>query len=315
MKNNLIIQELAKYLPSDQTKRIFHGRGGLFSGWEQVNIELYSCVLWVIVYQEIDEAALLEVLEAVKDHASEWQLQHIYIQRRFQAGNPVQVFMGDNSLLESDFKVQEAGLSYWVNLGKNQNSGLFLDMSEGRAWLREHSENKSVLNLFSYTCSLGLSAAAGSACSVLNVDMAKAAIRRGQQNLSLNDLSGSKVSFIAQDIFKMVKKINQKGPFEILIADPPSFQTRAFDVRRDYLKLLQKFKPSMAKNATLMLCLNSPALGVDFITSMVAQVWPDAQLIKRLANPVVLADVNEDASLKVLIFQLNDEEGGVASHT
>ncbi len=306
MKNNLIIQELAKSLPCDQTKRLFHGRGGLFSGWEQVNIELYSTVLWVIVYQEIDEGPLLEVLEAVKSYASEWQLQHIYIQRRFQSGNPVQVFMGDDAMLECDFTVQEAGLNYWVNLGKNQNSGLFLDMSEGRAWLRKHSEHKSVLNLFSYTCSLGLSAAAGSAKSVLNVDMAKAAIRRGQQNLSLNDLGGSRVSFIAQDIFKMVKKINQKGPFDILIADPPSFQTREFDVRRDYLKLLQKFKPSMASDATLMLCLNSPALGVEFVISLVAQVWPNAQLVERLDNPKVLADINEDASLKVLIFQLRD---------
>jgi len=161
-----------------------------------------------------------------------------------------------------------------------------------------------VLNLFSYTCSLGMAAAAGSARSVMNVDMAKAAIKRGQQNLTLNDLGARSVSFIAQDIFKMVKKINHKGPFDLLIADPPSFQSRAFDVRRDYQKLLEKFKPALADDATLMLCLNSPTLGVDFIHSLVAQVLPEATFIERLANPVVLADANEDASLKVLIYKM-----------
>ncbi len=304
MKNSVLLQKLGQNLPSEQAKRLFHGRGGLFSGWEQVNIEIYPPVLWVIIYQQIDEQPLLELLEDVKRNATDWQLQHIYVQRRFLASNPVEVFMGDESLLETDFKVIEAGLSYWVNLGKNQNSGLFLDMCEGRSWVRQHSEKKSVLNLFSYTCSLGIAAASGGAQTVVNVDMAKAAIKRGQQNLALNALGARSVSFIAQDIFKMVKKINQKGPFDLLIADPPSFQSRSFDVRKDYQKLLEKFKPSLAPNATLMLCLNSPTLTVAFLTSLVSEVLPEAVLVERLANPDVLADVNEDASLKVLIFKM-----------
>ncbi len=304
MKNNVVLQKLGQNLPSEQAKRLFHGRGGLFSGWEQVNIEIYPPVLWVIIYQQIDEGPLLELLEDVKLNATDWQLQHIYVQRRFLASNPVEVFMGDESLLDVDFTVSEAGLRYWVNLGKNQNSGLFLDMCEGRSWVRQHSEKKSVLNLFSYTCSLGIAAASGDAHTVVNVDMAKAAIKRGQQNLALNELGARSVSFIAQDIFKMVKKINQKGPFDLLIADPPSFQSRSFDVRKDYQKLLEKFKPSLAPDATLMLCLNSPALTVEFLTSLVAEVLPEAVLAERLANPDVLADVNEDASLKVLIFKM-----------
>jgi 23S rRNA (cytosine1962-C5)-methyltransferase len=304
MKNNTVLQALSQNLPSEQTSRLFHGRGGLFDGWEQVNIEVYPPVLWVIIYQQIDEEPLLELLAEIKLNASAWQLQHIYVQRRFLASNPVEIFMGDDSLLETDFKVDEAGLQYWVNLGKNQNSGLFLDMCDGRTWVREFSENKAVLNLFSYTCSLGIAAAAGNARTVVNVDMAKAAIKRGQQNLALNELGARSVSFIAQDIFKMVKKINQKGPFDLLIADPPSFQSRSFDVRKDYQKLLEKFKPSLAADATLMLCLNSPALTVEFLTTLVQEVLPEAVFVERLANPKVLADVNEDASLKVLIFKM-----------
>jgi 23S rRNA (cytosine1962-C5)-methyltransferase len=304
MINNSVLNQLAQYLPSDEAKRVFHGRGGLFEGWEQVNIEVYPPVMWVIIYQDIDDSKLKELLAEVSAQAGHWALKHIYIQRRFLAGNPVEVFLGDDSLLEVDFQVTEQGLKYWVNLGKNQNSGLFLDMCEGRKWVRSFSNGKSVLNLFSYTCSLGISAAAGNAQSVVNVDMAKAAIKKGQQNLSINELGASRVSFIAQDIFKMVKKIKQKGPFDLLIADPPSFQSKAFDVRRDYTKLLEKFKGALAADACLMLCLNSPALGEGFLKELVNETLPEARFIKRLDNPKVLADSSEDASLKVLIFKI-----------
>ncbi len=304
MTNNSVLNQLVQYLPSEDAKRVFHGRGGLFEGWEQVNIEVYPPVMWVIVYQKIDESLLYGLLAQVSAQAPALGIKHIYIQRRFMTGNPVEVYFGDESLLEVDFQVVEQGLKYWVNLGKNQNSGLFLDMCEGRRWVREISENKSVLNLFSYTCSLGINAAAGNAETVVNVDMAKAAIKRGQQNLSINNLGSSRVSFIAQDIFKMVKKINQKGPYDLLIADPPSFQSRAFDVRRDYTKLLEKFKGALAEEALLMLCLNSPALGEDFLKELVAEVLPAAKFVERLGNPDVLADSSEDASLKVLIFKM-----------
>jgi len=304
MTNNSVLNQLVQYLPSEEAKRVFHGRGGLFEGWEQVNIEVYPPVMWVIIYQQIDESSLYDLLAQVSAQASKLGVKHIYIQRRFLPSNPVEVFLGDNGFLEVDFQVVEQGLKYWVNLGKNQNSGLFLDMCEGRRWVREVSENKSVLNLFSYTCSLGINAAAGNADTVVNVDMAKAAIKRGQQNLSINDLGSSRVSFIAQDIFKMVKKINQKGPYDLLIADPPSFQSRAFDVRRDYTKLLEKFKGALAEEALLMLCLNSPALGDGFLKELVSEVLPMARFVKRLDNPDVLADSSEDASLKVLIFKM-----------
>ena len=304
MTNNSVLNQLVQYLPSEEAKRVFHGRGGLFEGWEQVNIEVYPPVMWVIIYQQIDESSLYDLLAQVSAQASKLGVKHIYIQRRFLPSNPVEVFLGDKGFLEVDFQVVEQGLKYWVNLGKNQNSGLFLDMCEGRRWVREVSENKSVLNLFSYTCSLGINAAAGNADTVVNVDMAKAAIKRGQQNLSINDLGSSRVSFIAQDIFKMVKKINQKGPYDLLIADPPSFQSRAFDVRRDYTKLLEKFKGALAEEALLMLCLNSPALGEGFLKELVSEVLPMARFVKRLDNPDVLADSSEDASLKVLIFKM-----------
>ena len=297
----MVFEKIVELLPTVDAKRIFHGRGGLFAGFEQVNIEIYPPVMWVMLYQEMDEAPIRLLLEEIKKNHSQLQLEHIYIQRRYLKHDPVEVFFGTDEYLENEFQVQEEGLSYLVNLGRNQNTGLFLDMVHGREWIKGHAKDKRVLNLFSYTCSLGLAAAAGGAQTVVNIDMAKGAIKKGQQNFALNDLSGV---FIAQDIFKMIKKLTQKGPYDILVADPPSFQTKAFDVRRDYPKLLEKLKPALAENAQLMLCLNSPALGTAFLNDMVAEIFPGAQLIKRLENPSVLADRDEESSLKVMLYQL-----------
>ena len=303
MKKNSVFNQLDVLLPCIDAQRLIHGRGGRIEGFEQINIEIYSQVLWVIVYQSVDEAPLFEVLNLAKENMDKWGIDHIYIQRRFEKGNPVEVYAGTDALIDNEFETQEHDLSYLVNLGRNQNTGLFLDMVNGRRWLQENSRKQSVLNLFSYTCSLGVSAAAGGANQIVNIDMAKGAIKKGQQNFALNDVNGV---FMAQDIFKMIKKLTLKGPFDILVADPPSFQSKAFDVRKDYKKMLNKLKPALANNAKLMLCLNSPALDTQFIHDMVDEVFEgQANFIKRLENPEVLADVNEEASLKVMLYQLS----------
>lgn len=299
-----IIDQLDGVLPSSDVKRLFHGRGRMVAGWEQINIEIYGPVLWVMVYQEIDETELNEFIVSAKAKAENWNIQHIFVQRRHIKSDPVEVVLGEESLLETDFVVTEDGLKYWVTLGKNQNTGLFLDMLNGRRWMVDKARNKKVLNLFSYTCSLGMAALQGGAEHVLNIDMAKAVIKRGQQNLALNEFEPGRCSFIAQDVFKMIKKISQKGPFDLIVADPPSFQSKAFNVRTDYKKMLEKLKPAVTENGELLLCLNSPALPPSFLTELVKEVWPESHLVERIANPDVLKDQDENASLKVMHFQL-----------
>ncbi|MCA9546544.1 MAG: class I SAM-dependent methyltransferase, partial [Myxococcales bacterium] len=47
--------------------------------------------------------------------------------------------------------VAEGPLQFHVHLGENRNPGLFLDGREARAWVRAHSADRAVLNLFAYT--------------------------------------------------------------------------------------------------------------------------------------------------------------------
>jgi 23S rRNA (cytosine1962-C5)-methyltransferase len=70
-----------------------------------------------------------------------------------------------------EFPVAERGVSYLIRPRAGLSVGLFLDMREVRSWLRSVSSGRSVLNLFAYTCSLGLCAALGGASRVVNLDL------------------------------------------------------------------------------------------------------------------------------------------------
>src|SRR5690606_462811 len=67
----------------------------------------------------------------------------------------------------------EWGLNYRVR-GRHagQDPLLFLDLRNARGWVKQHAAGKSVLNLFAYTCGVGLCASAGGASEVWNLDFA-----------------------------------------------------------------------------------------------------------------------------------------------
>ena len=80
-----------------------------------------------------------------------------YRSRKFA---PSEVLWGEDI---TELRAQEHGLEYHISLGKAQNSGLFLDMGNGREWVKNNSEGKNVLNLFAYTCAFSVAAIAGGA--------------------------------------------------------------------------------------------------------------------------------------------------------
>jgi hypothetical protein len=82
---------------------------------------------------------------------------------------------------------REAGIQFViVPRHRGQDPFLFLDLRNVRQWVRDHAVGKSVLNLFSYTCGVGLAAAFGGAQDVWNVDFGRACLDVGASNAALN---------------------------------------------------------------------------------------------------------------------------------
>jgi 23S rRNA (cytosine1962-C5)-methyltransferase len=192
-----------------------------------------------------------------------------------------------------------------VHLLKGQNHGLFLDMANGRQWVREQAQDAKVLNLFAYTCAFSIAALQGGAKQVVNLDMSSAAMGIGQLNHALNGLQAG-ASFLTHDIFKTWGKITRSGPYHLIIVDPPSFQKGSFIATQDYAKLMRRLPDLLRPGGQVMLCLNAPELGVDFLRSQMREVAPELIFEKRLDNPPVFKDVDADRALKVLLYRAPD---------
>ena len=204
--------------------------------------------------------------------------------------------------------VTEHGTRYRVHVLKGQNHGLFLDMAEGRRWVREHAANHpglKVLNLFAYTCAFSVVARLGGARQVVNVDMASGALAIGQQNHQLNGVAAG-ASFLAHDIFSSWGKITRAGPYGLVIVDPPSYQKGSFVATKDYARLLRRLPDLLAPGGHTLLCLNAPELGTDFLRDQVQTQASDLQFLGRLPNPSAFADVSPERALKVLLYRAPD---------
>lgn len=137
--------------------------------------------------------------------------------------------------------VEEGGLKFWVNLHDYLDTGLFLDHRSTRALIRERSRNKHVLNLFSYTGSVSVYAAAGGAASTTSVDMSRTYGDWALQNFELNDLEGEQHQFIQADVMQWLPTVRET--FNLIFVDPPTFSNSkrmddVFDVQRDHVALL-----------------------------------------------------------------------------
>jgi len=166
--------------------------------------------------------------------------------------------------------VKESGLEFEVDLKSHVDSGLFLDMAGARRMIREMSMGERVLNLFSYTGSFSVYAAAGGAESVVSVDLNNGYSKIARENLGRNGfLSEEKYPTIVYDATKFVDEEIKKGnKYDIIIFDPPSFSNShkmdtPFDVRKDYQVWLGKLNSLLPFGGTILFSSNLFGFDVD----------------------------------------------------
>ncbi|MCE4934169.1 class I SAM-dependent methyltransferase [Aliivibrio fischeri] len=295
--------------PPSELRRLFHGRGQCFEGLEQITVDWLQAKdstgqLVVALFKEQTPEFVEQLVVKLNKLAetSLWKVANgtsILLQHRYQEFAPTQVVWGE----ENTFPVvEESNLKYQLELKKNQNMGIFLDMRYGRKWVQAHSEGKSVLNLFAYTCGFSVAAIAGGATQVVNLDMAKASLGRGRDNHRLNQHDLSKVKFLGHDIFKSWGKIKKLGLYDLIIIDPPSFQKGSFALTKDYQKILRRLPSLLTETGEVLACVNSPAVSTDFLIDGMAEEAPELKFVERLDNPPEFSDINPESGLKVMRF-------------
>lgn len=202
-------------------------------------------------------------------------------------GNPLPPDVLAEAMKTREF--HEMGLRYLVQ-GRHagQDPWLFLDMRAGRRRVMQEAAGKSVLNLFAYTCGVGVAAAQAGAAHVVNVDFAESSLKVGKDNARLNDLP-IRLRFVQSDAFAAMRQLagiaqptlvrGKKMPnfpklearaFDLVFLDPPRYAKSAFgvvDIINDYAALMKLALLCTVEGGTLICCNNAAQVS--------REIWAD----------------------------------------
>ena len=143
-------------------------------------------------------------------------------------------------------KVREGGLEFWVNFRDYLDTGLFLDHRITRQMLRQWARGGDFLNLFCYTGSATVYAAAGGARSSVSVDLSNTYLDWAHDNLVLNGFGGREHVLQRADCLEWVAAQETGGArFDLIFVDPPTFSNSkrmegVLDVQRDHVGMIRR---------------------------------------------------------------------------
>jgi len=243
--------------------RIFHG---IAEGVPGLTIDRYGPLVLV---QSFREPFLPDELTAIENALRE-KLTHsfafAYNHRSKSSTQSFDQWHQPQPEALAEFQCQEFGTSYLLRARHpGIDPWLFLDLRAGRRFLRDRVKGLSVLNLFSYTCSIGITAATAGAREVWNVDFSSSNLDVGRRSAALNALNTlppAQFLTLEQDCWPVMRQLAglpvggrsarsrkythfQPRLFDWVILDPPAWAKSPFgavDVAGDYPSL---FKPAL----------------------------------------------------------------------
>jgi 23S rRNA (cytosine1962-C5)-methyltransferase len=255
-------EELHSSAAETSAYRLFDGRYEGAEGW---TVDRYGEAILVQNFHRegANESSLAEIIRFVQS----------------ELGESLDFFLKERSVRDSDRAVGrriagdgpesrdvvENGLSFRVDFLYGTNTGLFLDARPLRAWVKRNSKDRRVLNLFSYTGSFGVAAAAGLSRSVTNVDIIPSAIERGRRNFERNQLDSDSRTHMKAEVFEFLHRAAKSGQsWDAIIADPPPVPTRGtrgkkkrgrgFDPSADIERLMGRCHELLSGGGWLLAC-------------------------------------------------------------
>ena len=282
-------RNLIARLAAEQTDayRLFHGT---VEGKPGLTVDRYGSLILVQSFHGALAPAQLDALQAF--YASAFPgLDLVYNDRSPSNSRIANPLPADQlPAAESRREFTEMGVRYWVQARHGgQDPWLFLDLRAARRRVMAEAPGKSLLNVFAYTCGVGVAAAKAGARHVVNVDFAESSLAVGKDNAKLNELP-IRVRFIKSDAFAALRQLSgigqpklvrgkrmppfpelEKHSFDLVFLDPPRYAKSAFgvvDLVHDYPALFKPALLSTAEGGTLVCCNN--------VAQVDRQAWADA---------------------------------------
>lgn len=232
-----------------------------------VSIDLYNSRVCVSEYKakhNLTEEEHLDWLEGtVKVIADVLQLndEQIYTKERRRKSDRQAQYQKTAEQKEF-FEVQENELNFLVNLSDYLDTGLFLDHRTTRKMVMDEAKSKKVLNLFAYTGSFSVYAAAGGAEEVITVDLSNTYIDWARKNFEANFLiDPKKYKFEVADVKQYLHTLTP-NTFDLVVMDPPTFSNSKkmkdfLDIQQDHAELLNQTLKAMKPGGVLYFSNNA----------------------------------------------------------
>ena len=158
--------------------------------------------------------------------------------------------------------IREHGLKFFINTGSYLDTGIFLDSRPIREIIRSRSAGKTFLNLFCYTGTATVYAAAGGAESTTSVDASRTYLTWAEANMRLNGFREDKRnvhSYVREDCIKWLK--SDQSLWDLIYLDPPTFsnskdRNEIFDLQKDHEELIRLAVSRLTEDGLLIFCNN-----------------------------------------------------------
>ena len=252
-----------------------------------LSIDFYGQYVRVVDYSEagLDEDAREEAEDLISRFLYTERSRIIWRFRKKREGRE-QHGKADESLRVS---VKEGSLVFETELMSYTDTGLFLDQALTRSAVRDMSAGMNVLNLFSYTGSFSVYAAAGGAGEVVSVDLSNVYCEWARRNLVSNGfLDEKRYRVVASDALGYLKAAYERGErYDLVIFDPPAFSNSHkaddFDVQKDYLGYL--FHISRILSAGGAVVFSENLQGFRFAKMQLKPYWKTAEITDEVHAP------------------------------
>ena len=174
------------------------------------------------------------------------------------------------------YVVEEAGNRFEVNFDTYVDTGLFLDHRPSRALVAARIADRSdrgaatrFLNLFAYTGSFSVYAAAAGAASSLTVDLSNTYQAWTARNFALNRVEPTRHRLLRADVLTWLEAAPRSPErFDFIVLDPPSFSNSkkmsgVFDVQRDHVAMVRRCHALLAVQGELFFSTNLRSFELD----------------------------------------------------
>lgn len=185
---------------------------------------------------------------------------------------------------------EEAGFQFEVDMGGYLDTGIFLDHRDTRCMVGQMAKGKRFLNLFAYTGTATVHAAAGGAASTTTVDMSQTYLNWARRNMEHNGFYGAQHRYCRADATSWVFE-EAKGPnrYDLIFCDPPTFSNskamgeRTWAIQRDHAKLICALGRILSPEGILVFSCNLRNFKID--TERLAQEHLEVEDITKRTIP------------------------------